>query len=170
MTTRETLHTPATRRQILSRQRAPNDALELLHSDHQQVEDLFAQFEKARTADRKERLAAQICSELKVHAQVEEEIFYPAARKALPRSRDLLDEATVEHGSAKALISQIEASEPRDPLFDANVLVLSEYIKHHVKEEESELFPQLRKADLDLVALGDAITERKAALMEEMGA
>jgi hemerythrin superfamily protein len=143
------------------------DALELLHSDHQQVEDLFAQFEKARTADRKEKLAAQICSELKVHTQVEEELFYPAAREALPNG-DLLDEATVEHGAAKALIEQIEASGPQEPLFDATVMVLSEYIKHHVNEEENELFPQLRETDLDLVALGEALSERKSALMQKI--
>jgi hemerythrin superfamily protein len=149
-----------------SEQSAPNDALELLHADHQQVEDLFSKFEKARGGDRKERIAAQICAELKAHTQIEEEIFYPAARKAL-KDGDLLDEALVEHGSAKALIEQIESADADEPLFDAKVKVLSEYIKHHVSEEENELFPKLRKADIDLVALCDTLTEAKSALVAQ---
>jgi hemerythrin superfamily protein len=166
-TRQSTLHTSAPARSKSGQRGTATDALELLHTDHQQVEDLFAQFEKARTADRKEKLASQICSELKVHTQVEEELFYPAAREAL-RNGDLLDEATVEHGSAKALIEQIEASGPQESLFDATVMVLSEYIKHHVNEEENELFPQLRETDLDLVALGEALSERKNVLMQKI--
>ncbi len=144
----------------------PRDALQLLRNDHRKVADLFDQFEKARTDDRKALLAAQICAELKVHAQIEEEIFYPAAREAL-RNDDLLDEATVEHQSAKALIAEIEGASPGDELFDARVMVLGEYIKHHVKEEHNELFPQLRKARIDLKALGQALAERKEALQAE---
>jgi hemerythrin superfamily protein len=165
MTTTESTRRAAPQQLKAPRKAAGNDALKLLHSDHEQVQGLFEQFEKARTADRKERLAAQICAELKVHAQIEEEIFYPAARRAL-KSGDLLDEATVEHASAKALIEQIEALGSGEPMFDARVKVLSEYITHHVNEEEKELFPQLRKADIDLVALGETLSVRKAELME----
>ena len=149
-----------------ARARAPHDALEVLSVDHREVEDLFGQFEKARTADRKQKLAAEICAALKVHTQIEEDLFYPAARQTL-RSDDLLDEAAVEHGTAKSLIEQIETSSPGESMFDAKVMVLSEYIKHHVKEEETELFPRLKKADIDLVALGDQLTEGKAELMEK---
>ena len=99
-----------------------------------------------------------------MHAQIEEEIFYPAAREALP-SDDLLDEAKVEHDSAKGLIAQIESSTPGDELFDAQVTVLGEYVKHHIKEEQNELFPKLRRARMDLKALGQALAERKDALM-----
>jgi hemerythrin superfamily protein len=156
---RRTTRAPARRRA------SAKDALQLLRDDHRKVQDLFAQFEKARTDDRKARLAQQICAELKVHAQIEEEIFYPAAREALP-SDDLLDEAKVEHDSAKGLIAQIESSTPGDELFDAQVTVLGEYVKHHIKEEQNELFPKLRRARMDLKALGQALAERKDALMD----
>ena len=112
--------------------RAAHDALETVRADHREVEDLFGQFEKARAADRKQKLAAQICAALKVHTQIEEDIFYPAARQALRSDGDLLDEAEVEHGTAKSLIEQIESSSPGEPMFDAKVMVLSECIKHHV--------------------------------------
>ena len=104
---------------------------------------------------------------LTVHAQIEEEIFYPAAQDAI-KEPDLVDEATVEHASAKDLIAQIESSEPSDELFDAKVKVLGEYIDHHVKEEESEMFPQVRKAKLDLDALGAQLQERKGELTAEL--
>jgi hemerythrin-like domain-containing protein len=102
-----------------------------------------------------------------VHAQIEEEIFYPAAREAL-KEQDLIDEATVEHASAKDLIAQIEQAQAGDELFDAKVIVLGEYIKHHVKEEHNEMFPKLKKTKLDLKALGEQLAERKEALMAEM--
>ena len=142
------------------------DAIQLLRADHRKVQDLFDQFEKARGDDRKAELAQEICSELKVHAQIEEEIFYPAAREAL-KEQDLIDEAAVEHASAKELIAQIEQSHAGDELFDAKVTVLGEYIKHHVKEEHNELFPKLKKTKLDLKALGEQLAERKEALMAE---
>ena len=143
------------------------DAIALLRADHRKVQDLFDQFEKARGDDRKAALAQEICSELKVHAQIEEEIFYPAARDAL-KEKDLIDEATVEHASAKDLIAQIEEAQAGDELFDAKVIVLGEYIRHHVKEEHNELFPKLKKTKLDLKALGEQLAERKEALMAEM--
>jgi hemerythrin superfamily protein len=142
---------------------APRDAIALLRADHQLVQELFDKFEKARGEDRKSALAEQICSELTVHAQIEEEIFYPAARDAI-RDEDLIHEATVEHQSAKDLIAQIEASDPSDELFDAKVKVLGEYIKHHVKEEQNELFPQVRKTKLDLKELGQRLMTRKEQL------
>ena len=148
--------------------RQPSDALALLRADHQTVQGLFDQFEKTRSEDRKAAIAEQICNELTIHAQIEEEIFYPAARGAI-REQDILDEATVEHASAKDLIAQIQSAGPGGELFDAKVKVLGEYIKHHVKEEQNELFPQVRKTKLDLKELGQRLQERKTELMEGGG-
>ena len=149
------------------------DAVELLKSDHKEVKTLFEQFkqlvESEEVAEERQAVAQQICLLLTVHATAEEEIFYPAARDAIEDS-DLLDEAEVEHASAKELIAQIEAMNPDDALYDAKVIVLGEYIDHHVKEEEGELFPKCKKSDMDLRALGEAIESRKAELMEELGA
>ncbi len=142
---------------------APRDAIALLRADHQLVQELFDKFEKTRAEDRKSAIAEQICKELTVHAQIEEEIFYPAAREAI-RDEDLLDEATVEHQSAKDLIAQIESASPGEELFDAKVKVLGEYIKHHVREEQNELFPQVRKTKLDLKELGQRLMARKEQL------
>lgn len=144
--------------------RQPSDALALLRADHQLVQGLFDQFEKTRSDERKDKLAQQICQELTVHAQIEEEIFYPAAREAL-RDKDILDEAKVEHQSAKDLIAQIEGSSAGAELFDAKVTVLGEYIKHHVKEEQNEMFSKIRKTKLDLKALGEQLQARKMELM-----
>jgi hemerythrin superfamily protein len=148
------------------------DAIKLLTTDHREVKGLFQQYQELvdhdGDDDQKLMLAQQICTMLSVHAQIEEELFYPAAQEAI-KEPDLIDEATVEHASAKELIAQIEAGAPSDDLFDARVKVLGEYIDHHVKEEEGELFPQVRKAKLDLAQLGDQLTQRKAELMAEMG-
>jgi len=148
--------------------RRPKDAIALLRADHATVQKLFDQFEKARDDARKQKLAQQICMELKIHAAIEEEIFYPATRQALPREDDLLDEAEVEHASAKELIAQIAAGGPRSELWDAKVTVLGEYIKHHVKEEQNEMFPKVRKTKLDLVALGEQLQSRKDELAASM--
>ncbi len=145
-----------------SRGRSP-DALTLLKADHVLVQDLFDRFERARTDDQKTALAEQICTELTIHAQIEEEIFYPAVRAAIDEN-DLMDEAEVEHAGAKDLIAQIMESKPGEDQFDAKVTVLGEYVKHHVKEEQSEMFPKVRKANLDLKELGAAISARKAEL------
>jgi hemerythrin superfamily protein len=142
------------------------DALALLKADHDLVKELFDKFEKARTEKQKATLAEQICTELTIHAQIEEEIFYPAVREAIDEE-DLMDEADVEHAGAKDLIAQIEDSEPGADHFDAKVTVLGEYIKHHVKEEQSEMFPKVRKADLDLKELGAVMSARKAELQAE---
>ena len=148
---------------------ATNDAIALLKADHKEVSEMLEKFETARST--KTKLAEQICQALTVHAQIEEEIFYPAAREALgDEGKDLLDEAKVEHNSLKELISKIEASSLDDDLFEANVTVLGEYVKHHVKEEEGELFPKLRKSDMDLKGIGEQLATRKKELMSGMKA
>ena len=143
------------------------DALALLKADHELVQDLFDKFQKARTEKQKATLAEQICTELTIHAQIEEEIFYPAVREAI-EDDDLMDEADVEHAGAKDLIAQIEASDPGEDHFDAKVTVLGEYIKHHVEEEQSEMFPKVRKAELELNELGSEMSARKAELQAEL--
>ena len=148
------------------------DAIELLLADHRNVEKLFKEYEKLvedeGSYNEKESLAATICAELTVHAQVEEEIFYPAARDILDEEK-LVDEAVVEHASAKDLIAQLADMSPDDDLYDAKIKVLSELIEHHVEEEEDELFPKLKKARLDTKALGPQMAERKQELVEELG-
>ena len=142
----------------------PADAIALLKADHRKVEELFAKFESASGKSAKQKIAHEICTELKVHAQIEEEIFYPAVREAI-EDDDLMNEAQVEHQSAKELIAQLEGMKAGDPLYAATFTVLGEYILHHVKEEESEMFPQVRKAGLDLEALGRQMLARKEELM-----
>jgi hemerythrin superfamily protein len=147
------------------------DATKLLMADHKEVKALFKQYDKLAkgegTDEEKQAIAEEICTMLTVHATVEEEIFYPAAREAM-EEQDLLDEAEVEHASAKELIAQIRGMSPADELYDAKVKVLGEYVDHHVQEEEKELFPKVRKADLDLKQLGAALEARKQQLMNEM--
>ena len=143
------------------------DALKLLAQDHREVEALFEQFEKASGDGKKEKIARKICTELKVHAMIEEEIFYPALRGKI--DDDDLDEAMVEHDGAKILINEIEAGGPDDHYYDAKVKVLQEQIEHHVKEEEKQhgnIFTQARQADVDLEALGEQMAARKAELMQ----
>lgn len=152
---------------LSAEQGAPVDALRLLEQDHQEVESLFTQFRKLDGAREKAAMAAKICLLLKVHTRIEEEILYPAAREVM-EEEDMVDEADVEHESAKQLIAQIEAMKPRDHLFDATVNVLGEYIHHHVEEERTELFPALRDTDLDFYDLGAQLTERKLVLLGEL--
>jgi len=156
--------------------RAEKDACDLLDADHKSVKKLFKEYEemagsRARNAAQmKKDLAMQICQELTVHAQIEEEIFYPALREVL-KDTDLLDEAAVEHQSAKDLIAQIQGAGEADEMFDAKVKVLGEYIDHHVKEERGEIFPKARSArKLDLMAMREQLETRKEELMTEMGA
>jgi hemerythrin superfamily protein len=141
------------------------DAIALLKSDHRQVEEWFEEFEKARTSSRKQDLANKICEALHVHTVIEEEIFYPAFIEAT-EEEDLHDEAQVEHDGAKYLIGKIEASGPDDDLFDAQVKVLSEMIKHHVNEEEKRdgMFAKARQSEMDLDELGQQLASRKAEL------
>ncbi len=149
-------------------QAEPIDAVALLKADHRKVEDLFEQFEKARSKDRKEALAHEICTELKVHAMIEEKVFYPACRGEI--EEDLIDEAIVEHDGAKVLINEIEAGGPDEEFYDAKVKVLSEMIEHHVKEEEQRvegMFSQARKAGLPMDDLGERMLAMKEQLMAE---
>lgn len=147
-------------------------ALNLLKADHDAVRQLFEDYEELAggeaDADDRQALASRICGELTVHAQIEEEIFYPALRAALD-DQDLLDEAEVEHASAKDLIEQIESMSPDEELFDAKVTVLGEYIKHHIEEEEGELFKQAKKTDLDFASLGESLATRREELRGELG-
>jgi hemerythrin superfamily protein len=143
------------------------DAIALLKADHRKVEGLFEDFEKATSDERKQKLAQQICLELKVHTIIEEEIFYPACEGKV--EKDLLEEAYVEHDGAKVLIGQIEDSKPSAEFYDAKVKVLSEEIKHHVEEEEKRMegmFSQARRAGLDMDALGEQMAARKAQLLK----
>jgi hemerythrin superfamily protein len=151
-----------TRTKARARRSAPN-AINLLTEDHAKVRKMFKQFEKMKEKmddSEKSELVQQICMELTLHTQVEEEIFYPAAREAI-EEQDLMDEAEVEHASAKELIAQLQSMQPTDDLYDAKVTVLGEYVEHHVKEEEKEMFPKVRKARLDLEHLAEQIEERK---------
>ncbi len=153
--------------------RNETDAIAVLTADHRTVKSLFKQFETLTKQDdvddEKAELVRQICSELTIHATVEEELFYPAVREAIDDD-DLMDEADIEHASAKDLIAQLEELEPGDDHYDARVTVLGEYIDHHVKEEEGEMFVKARKADVNTVELGEQIVERKEALTAELGA
>lgn len=149
------------------------DACDLLDADHKAVKAMFTEYKtltesRAKSAQaRKAELAQQICQALKVHAAIEEEVFYPAVRAKI-KDADMMDEAEIEHASAKDLIAQIEGQDPSDDKFDARVTVLGEYIDHHVKEERNEMFPKARAArGLDLVALREQLEARKAELMGE---
>ncbi|HKO67654.1 MAG TPA: hemerythrin domain-containing protein [Burkholderiaceae bacterium] len=149
-----------------------NEAISQLTADHARVKKMFKQYDRLAKADagdgEKRQVASLICAELTAHATAEEELFYPAARSALDKP-DLIDEADVEHASAKDLIAQIEGSSPSDDHYDAKVKVLGEYINHHVEEEEGEIFPKVRRAKLDTVALGEQIALRKAQIMQKKG-
>ena len=146
------------------------DAIALLKADHAKVTAMFQQYDKLtdRAQAKKLDLARRICNELKIHTRIEEEIFYPAVRAALPKEDDLLDEAKIEHDGAKDLIRQIEAMQPGDDLFDAKVTVLGEYVKHHVKEEQNEMFPKVRKTKLDLREIGMRLAFRKEELAQQL--
>ena len=143
------------------------DAIKLLMNDHDEVEALFKQFQKAKNnSDQKAEIVEQICKALTVHAEIEEEIFYPAARDALgEKGEDTMDEAEVEHGSIKGLVEQLQDASPDDEMYDAKVKVLCEYVTHHVKEEEGTMFPKVKKSDLDLDELGTELMDRKTELM-----
>ena len=146
---------------------SPGSATEILKQDHDEVEKLFDQYEDAKdeaNAELKAQIVAAVCKALTIHAQIEEEIFYPALRRTEDEAGDLVDEAAVEHQTVKALVVELESAAPDEDLYDAKVKVLSEYVKHHVKEEEGEMFPLARKSALDLEALGAELLARKEAL------
>jgi hemerythrin-like domain-containing protein len=166
-------HTQTSRSTATSKQSklASMDAMEMLMGDHKKVQKMFKDFEKLCSSDKspkreKAELAKMICQELKVHAAIEEEIFYPAAREAIHDSL-IMNEATVEHDCAKNLISQIESCEPSDEHYDALVIVLGEYINHHIEEEEKEMFPKVKKSKLNTAALGDEMLERKQEMLRQ---
>lgn len=152
---------------LMESQSAPSDAIALLEKDHREVEAMFKEFENLESNPEKAKLAAKICLALTVHTTIEEEILYPPAHKKI--EHDLVDEAIVEHNGAKQLIAEIEAMKPSEHLYDAKVKVLSEYIKHHVKEEQDEMFPQLRSSGIDLQKLGGQLMLRKVELLTAMG-
>lgn len=151
------------------------DAIVLLMDDHKRVKGLFEEFKKFQESEEvgaeplKQELMNAACAELKIHTTIEEEIFYPAAREALPDEDDLLNEAEVEHAGAKELIRQVEAGHAGDPMTCARFTVLGEQIDHHVREEEDDMFPKLRKSGMDLVGLGRKMAARKDELKGEMG-
>jgi hemerythrin-like domain-containing protein len=152
---------------------AATDAISLLKADHKSVQDMFKAYEKLCKDDEtdpedKHELASQICAELTVHAQIEEEIFYPALREALD-DEDILDEALVEHATAKDLIAQLQEMDIGEEFYDAKVIVLGEYVNHHVEEEQGEMFKRARKARVNMDALGEQLRARKEELMAEMG-
>jgi hemerythrin-like domain-containing protein len=141
----------------------------MLKEDHDKVKKAFKEFEKMDREDTAgvQQLVQTVCEELKVHATLEEEVFYPAAREAI-EDEDILNEAQVEHETAKMLIEQLENMGPDDPNYHATFKVLGEYVAHHIKEEEGEMFPQVKKSDLDLEELGQRMKQRKQELVGEM--
>ena len=152
-------------------QESPRDALQLLMAEHRDVKAMFQAYRKLADAggrgDERMLLASQICVALTLHTQMEEEILYPAARAVLTRDEDIVDEAYVEHAGAKALIAQIKTMTSDQPLYDAKLKVLGEYIDHHVREEETEFFPKLPRTTLDLDAMGEQLAARRKQLMAQ---
>ena len=140
------------------------DAIALLKADHKAVSGLFADYETARSATNKKAIVAQICTALSVHTQIEEEIFYPDVKAAM-KDKLLVPEATVEHAGVKDLLAQLEGVEPDGEMYDAKVKVLSEYVKHHVKEEQNEMFPKVKESSVDLDELGARMAARKSELL-----
>ena len=152
--------------------RAQPLAIELLMSDHRKVEDLFEQYDQEKESDdgTRREIALKICAELTVHAQVEEELFYPWLRENLEDDEmEMVEEAQIEHNTAKDLIAQIEAATDIDEVYNAKVKVLGEYIKHHVQEEKNEIFPEVRDEQEELDELGQEMAARKGELQEELG-
>jgi len=151
------------------RHQAAGDAFDVLEEDHRDVEEWFDEYDELKDSDedRKTELAEKICLGLKIHAQIEEEIFYPQAREA-SGDNDLIDEAIVEHATVKNLIGEIEEMEVGDEFYDAKIRVLGEMVKQHIKEEEEELFPELQSTKMDLDAVGKELAERKQDLMAKM--
>jgi hemerythrin superfamily protein len=156
---------PATR---APRRAAGPDAIAMLREDHKRVDTLFKRFHRIKDEAQhthKQALVDEICVELAIHTTLEEELLYPAARDALgEKGHELLDEAEVEHATAKDLIAQLEAASPGEELYDAKVAVLGEYVRHHVKEEHAEMFPRCRKSGIDLESLGAQMRQHKAVL------
>ena len=159
---------PAAKKSGAAKSKPPGavDAIALLRADHERVSDLYDQYEATRSTSKKRGIVAKICLELSVHAQVEEEIFYPAVKAAL-KDKELVPEATVEHATLKELIAQVKDQESDGEMFDAKIKVMSEYTKHHVKEEQNEMFPKAKATKLDMFELGAAIAARKQELLAQ---
>lgn len=145
---------------------APKDAIALLKADHEAVSHLFEEYESTQSMLKKKSLVGKICNALNVHAQIEEEIFYPAVKAAL-KDKLLVPEATVEHAGVKDLIAQLQGIEPDGEMYHAKVKVLSEYVKHHVKEEQTEMFAKAKSSSLDMVELGARMIARKNDLLAQ---
>ena len=145
---------------------APKDAIAMLKADHAAVSEMFAEYEKSRSIPKKKALVAEICTALSVHAQIEEELFYPDVKAAL-KDKLLVPEATVEHASVKDLIAQLDGLEPDGEMHDATMKVLSEYVKHHVQEEQNEMFPKAKSSSLDMDDLGAQMAARKDELLAQ---
>lgn len=148
-----------------------DDVLDLLAADHKSVTKMFEQFEKMKKDEddeSKQMLVERACATLTLHTRLEEEIFYPALRETLQET-DLIDEAEVEHAAAKQLITELNAMQPGDELYEAKFTVLGEYVKHHIQEEEKEIFPKVKKAGIDLEGMADELRHRKMELREELG-
>ena len=148
------------------------DAIDLLMEDHKNVQKMFKAFEKSKDEmgdAEKGEMVRHCCMELKIHTQLEEEIFYPAAREAI-EDEELVDEAEVEHAAAKQLINELEQMEPGEDLYDARFTVLGEYVNHHIKEEEQAggIFAEVKKAKIDLEELGRRMMQMKEKLQGEM--
>lgn len=143
-----------------------DNAIEMLKSDHQNVKGLFAQFEKAKDTRSKRKIVREAISELKVHATIEEEIFYPSVRKEIDDAKTM-NEANEEHHVAKLLIAELDAMKGSEEQYEAKFIVLAENVRHHIKEEEKEMFPKVKKAKIDLQALGNKMSQRKEALMTQ---
>ncbi len=159
---------------MVTRSKPTQDAIALLKKDHKEVAKLFREFEKVDRCDTDacQAIVDAACAQLRVHTAIEEEIFYPAVRNGPDREGqvdDLLNEAEIEHRSVKDLISRIESMEPADPHYGATFAVIAEYVKHHVKEEEGEMFPKVKQADIDLAELGEQMRARQLTLKAEMG-
>jgi hemerythrin superfamily protein len=154
----------------MPRTRSKNvEAINMLKEDHDRVEKAFKEFEKLDREDTEtvRQLVMTVCEELKIHTTLEEEIFYPAVREAID-DEDLMNEASVEHETAKMLIEQLENMQPDDPNYHATFTVLGEYVMHHVEEEEGEMFPAAKKTDIDFEALAQQMKERKEELAGEI--
>lgn len=162
-----TTKSPAAKK-TAARKTAPKapDAITMLRDDHKKVSALFEEYEKSRSATKKQDIVSTICLELSVHATLEEEIFYPAVRAAL-KDRELVPEAIVEHATLKEFIAKVEGKVPDGDMFDAQIQVMGEYVKHHVKEEQNEMFPKARSTKLDMAELGQRMMERKQELLAD---
>lgn len=147
---------------------ADRDAIAVLRADHRKVATLFADYEKADSAKARKAIVSEICTELTVHTQIEEEIFYPAFR-AVSKDKLLVPEATVEHTTIKDLIALVDGVEPDGELYNARVMVMGEYVTHHVKEEQNEMFPKARASSMDMMEVGDRMVARKAELLAARG-